>query len=205
VSDIVVGPDGLGRCWWHGGDPLYQAYHDEEWGRPVASDAGLFERIALEGFQAGLSWITILRKREAFRGAFAGFEPEAVAAFGEDDVRRLLGDAGIVRNEAKIRATVANAGRAIALVEEMGSLAGFLVGFGGRPGGAPRSSSDLPAATDESARLSKELKARGWSFVGPTTMYSLMQAVGLVNDHLVGCFVRDRCAAERAVAWALGD
>jgi DNA-3-methyladenine glycosylase I len=203
VSDLVAGSDGALRCSWHGGDSLYEAYHDGEWGRPVLSDAGLFERIALEGFQAGLSWITILRKREAFRRAFAGFDLAAVAAFGDDDVARLLDDAGIVRNTAKISATIGNAGRAIALVEESGSIAAFLAGFAGSPSSGPRSFADLPAVTADSARLSTELKARGWSFVGPTTMYALMQAVGLVNDHLIGCFVRDECAAEQATGWGI--
>jgi DNA-3-methyladenine glycosylase I len=202
VSDLLAGSDGALRCSWHGGDPLYEAYHDGEWGRPVLSDAGLFERIALEGFQAGLSWITILRKREAFRRAFSEFSPAVVAAFDDGDVARLLDDTGIVRNAAKIRATVGNAQRALALIEEHGSIAAFLSAFARSRHDGPRSFADLPAVTDASTRLSKELKARRWSFVGPTTMYALMQAVGLVNDHLVGCFVRDECAAEQAAAWA---
>jgi DNA-3-methyladenine glycosylase I len=201
VSDLATGTDGVRRCAWHGGDPLYLAYHDEEWGRPVLSDRGLFERIVLEGFQAGLSWITILRKRDAFREAFLGFGLEQVASMGEGDVERLLGDAGIVRNRAKVEATISNAGRALELVAAEGSLAGFLRGFA-VDGPEPERLADLPAQTPESARLSAELKRRGWRFVGPTTMYALMQAVGLVNDHLAGCHVRAACAASRAEAWA---
>jgi DNA-3-methyladenine glycosylase I len=204
VSDLLGGADGRTRCSWPVGDPLYEEYHDAEWGRPVDSDEGLFERIVLEGFQAGLSWITILRKRDAFRAAFAGFDPAAVSRFDDDDVERLLGDAAIVRNRAKIAAAIGNASRALDLIAECGSLARFFGGFAPAPPPAPpKSFADLPAVTEESRRLSAALKDRGWSFVGPTTMYALMQSVGLVNDHLVGCFVRDRVDAEqRQAPWA---
>jgi DNA-3-methyladenine glycosylase I len=202
VSDLAAGSDGALRCSWHGGDPLYQAYHDTEWGRPVISDDGLFERIVLEGFQAGLSWITILRKRDAFREAFVGFDLEAVASFGEAEIAVLLDDPGIVRNRAKVRAAIANAARAIDLVEEAGSLTAFFAAFADWSRQAPRSFADLPAQSPDSARLAGELKRRGWSFVGPTTMYALMQSVGLVNDHLDGCFVRAVCEEQRPLAWA---
>ncbi|MBX6318240.1 DNA-3-methyladenine glycosylase I [Pigmentiphaga sp.] len=174
------------RCVWAGNDPLYIAYHDEEWGRPVADDTALFERISLEGFQSGLSWLTILRKRPAFRRAFAGFDIDAVAAFGPRDVERLLGDPGIVRHRGKIEAVVNNARRAVELRAEAGSLAAFLWRYEPRTeyAGPPRSESP------ESRALSKELKRRGWRFVGPTTLYSLMQAVGMVNDHGPHCMCR---------------
>jgi DNA-3-methyladenine glycosylase I len=202
VSDLYVGADGRRRCGWPAGDDLYEAYHDGEWGRPVLSDVGLYERIVLEGFQAGLSWITILRKREAFREAFAGFDPLLVAAFGDADVERLLGDAGIVRNRAKIAAAIGNASRALDLIAAEGSLAAFLGRFApDPPPPPPERFADLPAVTAESTLLSKALKQRGWSFVGPTTMYALMQSVGLVNDHLLGCFARDDAAAAGA-AWS---
>jgi DNA-3-methyladenine glycosylase I len=165
-------------------------YHDEEWGRPVTDDDGLFERLVLEGFQSGLSWITILRKRENFRAAFAGFEIDAVARFGARDVKRLMGDAGIVRNRAKIDAAIDNARAAARVRDELGSLAALLEPFYEKRRKAPRTREDLPATTPASVALSKELKRRGFRFVGPTTVYSTMQACGLVNDHLAGCAAR---------------
>jgi len=198
---IATGPDGRPRCFWAvGGAPEYFAYHDDEWGRPVLDDDRLFERLVLEAFQSGLSWLTILRKREAFRAAFSGFHIPAVAAFGPADVERLLGDAGIVRNRMKIEAAVANAGAAAELVRSEGSLASFFWSF--RPAGreAPRAAADLPATTPESAALAKALKQRGFRFVGPTTAYATMQAAGIVNDHVAGCFVRDEVEREQAAA-----
>jgi DNA-3-methyladenine glycosylase I len=182
-------------------DPLYEAYHDEEWGFPVTDERGLFERLCLEGFQSGLSWITILRKREAFRAAFAGFEPNAVARFGADDVERLMGDAGIVRNRAKIEATVANA-RATVDLRDAGTPLHELV-WAHRPDAtpAPASFADVPSQRPEAVALAKALKTAGFRFVGPTTVYAAMQACGLVNDHLASCPVRSRAeAAQSAVA-----
>ncbi|MGH8897713.1 MAG: DNA-3-methyladenine glycosylase I [Egibacteraceae bacterium] len=179
-----------GRCWWATRDPLYVAYHDEEWGRPVTDDNRLFEKLCLEGFQAGLSWLVILRKRPAFRAAFAGFDIEAVARFGDAEVARLLADPGLVRNRAKIEATIANARAAIGVIEEAGSLATFVWAFQPLPKPAPRTPGDVPPRTPESTALSKALKARGFRFVGPTTAYAFMQAMGLVNDHLEGCPAR---------------
>ena len=191
VSDALVeGADGRLRCFWAGSAPEYLAYHDEEWGKPVRDDHGLYERLCLEAFQSGLSWLTILRKRENFRAAFAGFEPRAVAAFGDEDVARLMADAGIVRNRMKIDAAIANA-KVVADMERAGeSLAELLWSFapGERP--APRTTADVPAVTPESTAMAKELKRRGFRFVGPTTAYALMQACGLVNDHLDGCLAR---------------
>jgi DNA-3-methyladenine glycosylase I len=178
-------------------DPLYRTYHDEEWGRPVRDERGLFERVSLEAFQSGLSWLTILRKRDAFRAAFAGFDPDAVAAFGDDDVARLLADAGIVRNRMKVEATIANAQATVALRDAGTSLHELMWSFApARRRRAPRSWADVPAVTDESTALAKELKKRGFRFVGPTTAYAAMQACGLVNDHLEGCVAR--AATERA-------
>ncbi len=185
----------LPRCWWPNGiaaaDALMVAYHDLEWGVPVSDDRALFERLALEGFQAGLSWSTILRKRDAFNRAFAGFEPATVAGFGEQDRIRLLGDAGIVRNRAKVDATIGNARRLLELVEEHGSFAAYLAARLPRP--APiRQAGDswqsVPSTTPESDALSKDLARRGFRFVGSTIVYSFMQSVGLVDDHLPGCF-----------------
>ena len=175
-----------GRCPWGASAPDYVAYHDEEWGRPVHDDRALYEKLCLEAFQSGLSWLTILRKREGFRTAFANFEPAAVAAFGDDDVARLMADAAIVRNRLKIEAAIANA-RAVL---ELDSLSDLLWSFapGERP--APRTMADIPATTPESTAMAKELKRRGFRFVGPTTAYALMQACGLVNDHLDGCLAR---------------
>ena len=198
---LITGPDGQMRCWWHGDDPLYRAYHDTEWGRPMASDRTLFEKLSLEGFQAGLSWLTILRKRENFRRAFANFEIEDVARFGPADVDRLLQDAGIVRHRGKIEAVIGNAGRALALQAEAGSLAAFVWAFepslDARPTRLDRATLGALGQTAESKALSKALKSRGWRFVGPTTCYAFMQAMGLVNDHLEGCCVRAAIEAER--------
>ena len=175
-----------GRCWWAGSAPDYAAYHDDEWGRPVRDDRALYERLCLEAFQSGLSWLTILRKRPAFRTAFAGFEIERVAAFGDADVARLMADAGIVRNRAKIHAAIANARAAAAL--DM-PLAELLWSFAPPRRPRPRTPAEVPAITPESTAMAKELKRRGFRFVGPTTAYALMQACGLVDDHLEGCLV----------------
>ncbi|GAA0740573.1 DNA-3-methyladenine glycosylase I [Dactylosporangium roseum] len=188
MGDVVVGADGLARCGWAGSTPDYLEYHDSEWGRPIRDDNGLYERLTLEAFQSGLAWITILRKRPAFRAAFAGFEIEKVAAFGESDVDRLLADAGIVRNRAKIEAAIANA-RAAA--ELPGGIAALLWSFApAPPRPRPADFSAVPATTTESKALAKELKRRGFRFVGPTTAYALMQATGMVNDHVASCFVQ---------------
>jgi len=176
-----------GRCWWAASTPEYVRYHDEEWGRPVRDDRALFEKLSLEAFQSGLSWLTILRKREAFRAAFANFEIERVAAFGDADRARLLADAGIVRNRAKVDATIANARAAAALDVPLAEL---LWSFAPEPRRRPRTPADLPDVTPESTAMAKELKRRGFRFVGPTTAYAMMQACGLVDDHLEGCLVR---------------
>jgi DNA-3-methyladenine glycosylase I len=189
------------RC-WPTTDELYLAYHDEEWGRPVRDDRLLLERLCLEGFQSGLSWITILRKRPRFREVFCDFEPAKVARFGEKDVKRLLGDAGIIRHRGKIEATIANARATLALQEAGETLAGLLWSFApdDQPAPAPHALRDMPSSTAESKALARELKRRGFRFVGPTTAYALMQATGIVNDHVAGCFVRDAVEAERAAA-----
>ena len=184
----MTGEDGRARCRWGASTPEYAAYHDEEWGRPVRDANGLYERLCLEAFQSGLSWLTILRKREGFRAAFADFRIAAVARFGERDAERLMGDAGIVRNRAKIDAAIANARAATAIDDLSALIWSFAPDPDARP--APRSMADLPAATPESTALAKELKRRGFRFVGPTTAYALMQACGLVNDHLAGCWAR---------------
>jgi DNA-3-methyladenine glycosylase I len=181
--------DELVRCAWGNSAPEYVAYHDEEWGTPLRGDDALFERLCLEAFQSGLSWITILRKRPAFRAAFADFDPDAVAGFGEDDVERLMGDAGIVRNRSKILAAIANARVAVAL-REHGGLDALIWSHRPAPGPAPRTSADLAATTPASSALARELRRRGFSFVGPTTAHALMQAAGLVDDHLEGCHRR---------------
>jgi DNA-3-methyladenine glycosylase I len=182
------------RCWWPGEDELYIRYHDTEWGRPVVDDRRLFEKICLEGFQSGLSWITILRKRENFRKAFKNFEPAVVARFGARDVQRLLKDAGIVRHRGKIESTINNAGRALELIEEKGSLAAYFWEWEPDPSARPKRLSRETLAkmptTLMSAALSKDLKKRGWTFVGPTTCYAFMQAMGLVNDHIDDCDLR---------------
>jgi DNA-3-methyladenine glycosylase I len=194
---VVPGPDGRPRCSWAVSAPDYLSYHDEEWGRPVTDDRGIYERLTLEAFQSGLSWLTILRKRDAFRDAFAGFDYELVAEFDDRDRDRLLGDAGIVRNRAKIEAAIANARAARELAAAGGSLAELAWRFRTDRDGAPASIEELPATTPESKELAKELKRRGFRFVGPTTAYALMEAVGIVNDHLRGCVVRDDVEAAR--------
>ena len=203
AEGLVAGEDGVARCGWGGGnDPVYRAYHDDEWGMPVTDDVRLFEKLTLEGFQAGLSWLTILRKREAFRQAFVGFDFRRVARFGTRDVERLLGDASIVRHRGKIESAINNARRAEELVDEAGSLAAFVWRFEPPDSARPRrmtreALSDL-SQSDESRSLAKELRRRGWSFVGPTTVYAFMQAMGLVDDHLDGCASRLRVEAARA-------
>jgi DNA-3-methyladenine glycosylase I len=188
MTDLVVGEDGLARCRWGASTPEYERYHDEEWGKPVRDADALYEKLCLEAFQSGLSWLTILRKREAFRAAFAGFEIAAVAQFGPDDVERLMADAGIVRNRAKIEAAIANA-RAAAEIDDLSALIwSFAPDRDARP--APRTMAEVPAVTPESTALAKELKRRGFRFVGPTTAYAMMQACGLVNDHIAGCAAR---------------
>jgi DNA-3-methyladenine glycosylase I len=186
MTDILVGEDGRARCAWAGADPEYLRYHDEEWGSPLRGDRPLFEKMSLEGFQAGLSWITILRKRPRFREVFAGFEPDAVAAFDEGDIERLMGDTGIVRNRAKIEAVIGNA----RLVQTMapGELDTLIWSFVPESHVPPESFAEVPATTAESTALSKELRRRGFRFVGPTTMYALMQSAGLVDDHVAGCW-----------------
>jgi len=197
IEGVLVGEDGLPRCWWANSDPAYRAYHDTEWGFPVADDRRLFEKLSLEGFQAGLSWLTILRKREAFRRAFAEFDFREVAGFGEQDVVRLLADAGIVRHRGKIEAVLNNANRALELVTEHGSLASFVWSFEPEHHAPERRRGELESTTAESVALARELKRRGWRFVGPTTVYAFMQAMGLVNDHLSGCHTRAPAQAAR--------
>ncbi|WP_035254779.1 DNA-3-methyladenine glycosylase I [Agrococcus lahaulensis] len=182
---LIVGDDGLARPAWAATDALLREYYDTEWGMPVRDERGLFERLSLEAFQSGLSWATILRKRPAFRAAFAGFEPDAVARFGEDDVARLMGDAGIVRNRRKIDATIGNA-RATVRLREDGGLAHLIWSFQPESTPMPRSFADVPTSSPESVALSKELKRRGFAHVGPTTMFALMEAVGIVDTHLIG-------------------
>jgi DNA-3-methyladenine glycosylase I len=194
-SATVRGAEGRRRCWWGASTPEYERYHDEEWGRPVTDDRGIYERLVLEGFQSGLSWLTILRKRDNFRAAFKGFEIEAVARFGARDVKRLLNDAGIVRHRGKIEAAIANAKAAVALDMPLAELVWSHAPPGRRA--APRAMGELPALTPESTALSKELKRRGFRFVGPTTAYAAMQACGIVNDHLAGCWVRAEVERER--------
>lgn len=192
------------RCWWPGDDAPYQHYHDTEWGRPVRDDQKLFEKLCLEGFQAGLSWLTILRKRENFRSAFCNFDYTVVAEFVQADVERLMGDAGIVRHRGKIEAVVNNAQRARELIDDVGSLHEYFWSFTPRtPFGREEVSqnpSGVPSTSPSATRLSKDLKKRGWKFVGPTTMYSFMQSMGLVNDHVEGCWVRDECEQLRLAA-----
>ncbi len=182
----VVGAGGLARCGWAGSTPEYVAYHDTEWGRRLTGDDALFERVSLEAFQSGLSWLTILRKREAFRTAFAGFSIEAVAAFGPHDIERLLADAGIVRNRAKVEATIANARTALDLPDGLSAL---LWTWAPPPTPRPATLAEVPATSPESVAMAKDLKRRGFRFVGPTTAYALMQATGMVDDHLADCHV----------------
>jgi DNA-3-methyladenine glycosylase I len=198
TDGIVRGDDGVRRCYWADSAPEYRAYHDREWGFPVADDVRLFEKLSLEGFQAGLSWLTILRKREDFRRVFAGFDFNAVARFSERDVTRLLGDASIIRHRGKIEAVINNAGRAVELVRDEGSLAGYVWRF--EPARRPRRAlarGDVPAQTPESVAMAKDLKRRGWRFVGPTTVYAFMQAMGVVNDHFSGCAARGEATRAR--------
>jgi DNA-3-methyladenine glycosylase I len=199
ADGLLTGDDGVTRCWWASSAAELGAYHDREWGFPVADDVRLFEKLSLEGFQAGLSWLTILRKREAFRSAFEGFDFTRIAGFGEADVRRLLDDTGIVRNRGKIEAVVGNARRALELVEAEGSLGHYIWRFEPRPrpGKLDRPTLEQLAVTPESKALAGDLKRRGWRFVGPTTVYAFMQAMGLVNDHLDGCEARGRANAAR--------
>lgn len=201
MEGLLTGDDGLARCMWHGGLADYMRYHDTEWGFPVHDDTRLFEKICLEGFQSGLSWLTILRKRDAFRAGFAGFDVEKVAAFDDTDIERLLADKGIVRHRGKIVSTINNARRAIELKQEFGTLDAYFWSHAPQPGERPdvidtawiRANPTSPA----SVRLSKDLKKRGWTFVGPTTIYAFMQAMGLVNDHVQGCFCRAKAEAMR--------
>jgi len=191
---IVINPDGHRRCAWGAEPAIYQAYHDDEWGRPVTDDFRLFEKLCLEGFQSGLSWLIILRKRENFRTAFAGFDFNQLAHWDERDVARLLDNAGIVRHRGKIESTLQNARRALAMVEEFGSLAAYLWHWepmaSERPPKLDKATLATLSSTPASHAMSKDLRKRGWSYVGPTTCYALMQAMGMVNDHLDGCFVR---------------
>jgi DNA-3-methyladenine glycosylase I len=189
--------DGIDTCPWAASAPEYEPYHDTEWGRPVGSDDRVFEELCLEGFQSGLSWLTILRKREAFRRAFAGFDPAAVAEYTEADVARLLADSGIVRHRGKISATIGNAEAAMRLRDQGISLAGLLWSFEPAASEPRRTVAELPASTPESEGLSRELRRRGFRFVGPTSAYAAMQSLGVVNDHLEGCHFRDVCDAER--------
>jgi DNA-3-methyladenine glycosylase I len=189
---VVLGPDGRLRCPWGFTSPDYVVYHDEEWGRPVRDDVGLFERLCLEGFQSGLSWLTILRKRENFRAAFCGFDPAVVAGFGPDDVARLLADRGIVRNRAKIEATINNAR---ATLDLPGGLAATVWNYVGDPVAAPQTTADIPPWTPASKALATQLRRHGFRFTGPVTVYAAMQACGVVNDHLAECFWRSAYAA----------
>jgi DNA-3-methyladenine glycosylase I len=202
ADGLARGDDGVVRCFWGDSAPEYRAYHDTEWGFPVDDDRRLFEKLSLEGFQSGLSWLTILRKREAFRRAFAGFDIEQVARFGDRDVTRLLGDASIVRHRGKIEATLNNAKRAVEMVDEEGSLAAYVWRFEPDPSTRPKrltwSALLELGQTPESQAMAKDLKRRGWRFVGPTTVYAFMQAMGLVNDHVDGCAIRGPVEHARA-------
>ena len=193
------GDDGRRRCAWGASTPDYAAYHDDEWGRPVIDDTALFEKLSLEGFQSGLSWLTILRKRDGFRAAFAGFDPERVARFDDDDITRLLADASIVRHRGKIEATIANARGTLMARERYGSLAAVVWSVEPRRSRrrAPSSLGDLDSVTPESTELAKRLKDLGFRFVGPTTAHAAMESLGVVNDHIKGCHVRSACEAER--------
>lgn len=193
--DLVTGDDGRTRCSWGSGDPLYASYHDDEWGRPLRDETALFGLLCLEAFQSGLSWLTILRKRPGFQAAFDGFDPHAVAAYGHDDVARLMADAAIVRNRAKIDAAIANAGAVVALHDRGETLVDLVFSFapaagsGERPAGRFSSLADIPSTTPSSTALAKALRARGFRFVGPVVAYALMQSAGVVDDHLDGCWV----------------
>ncbi|MCQ3803616.1 MAG: DNA-3-methyladenine glycosylase I [bacterium] len=192
---LVQGPDGESRCWWGVDPPEYRRYHDQEWGFGVTSDHRLFEKVCLEGFQAGLSWLTVLRKRDNFRAAFRGFVPEVVAQFGEEEVDRLVTDPGIIRHRGKIRSTINNAGRALEMTRSHGSLAAYFWRWAEFD--SPPLRVAPPATTEASTALAKDLRSRGWTFVGPTTCYAFMQATGLVNDHLDGCWVREEAEGSR--------
>jgi DNA-3-methyladenine glycosylase I len=198
--ELVIGDDGIPRCRWGAEPEVNRVYHDEEWGRAVTDDKRLFEKVCLEGFQAGLSWLTILRKRDRFRVVFAGFDPEEVSRFGEDEVQALLQDPGIIRHEGKIRSVVNNAARALEMKDEHGSLGAYFWRWSVPDGAHP---AQLPSVTPVSTELSRDLKRRGWSFVGPTTVYAFMQAMGLVNDHHPGCHARDECSRLRSLV--MGD
>ncbi len=192
TDGLVQGPDGLNRCWWAGTDQTYVAYHDEEWSRPVHDDIRLYEKLCLEGFQSGLSWLTILRKRPAFRTAFAGFDPACVARFDDADVSRLLNDSGIVRHRGKIEATITNARVVLEIADTHGSLDSFVWHFVPEsPAPRPACIAEVPATTPESTALAKALKSAGARFVGPTTAYAFMQSMGLVDDHILGCHHAD--------------
>jgi len=198
MPDVVTGADGKPRCGWAASTPEYLRYHDQEWGRPVGDETRILEKLCLEGFQSGLSWLTILRKRAGFRAAFAGFDPVTVAGFGPADVERLLADPGIVRHRAKIEAALANARSTLALRERSASLAALV--WSHRPAAvpAPRSFAEVPASTEGSTALSRELRRAGFRYVGPTTVYAAMQALGVVDDHLQACHVRAEVEGERA-------
>ena len=200
-SGVARGDDGVNRCWWCLGDPLYERYHDSEWGRPVSDDVRLFEKLSLEGFQSGLSWLTILRKRENFRRAFKSFDIQSVARFNTRSVDRLLTDVGIVRHRGKIEATINNARRCVELIEEFGSLANYAWSYEpaqrSRPPKLDWSTLEKMGVSREATAMSKDLKRRGWSFVGPTTIYSFMEAMGLVNDHVSACDIRSEVERER--------
>jgi DNA-3-methyladenine glycosylase I len=207
ANGVVRGVDGRVRCEWSTSAPEYEAYHDQEWGRPVVDDDRLYEKLCLEGFQAGLSWLTVLRKRDAFRRAFAGFDPVRVASFGESDVQRCLADPSIIRHRGKIEATIANARATIAVQERLGSLAALVWSFEpsrrGRP--VPVRLRDLPSTTQESTALSGQLRHYGFRFVGSTTVYAAMQSLGVVNDHLRGCSARAACDRDRRVTSVPGQ
>ena len=191
-AELLVGPDGVARCPWPGSDPLYLAYHDDDWGRPVRDERELFEKLILDGAQAGLAWITILRKREGYRQAFEGFDPERVAAYGPDDVARLLADPGIVRNRQKVAAAIANAQALLAMHDAGETLVDLVWSHQPSAHATLRAGDDYPVTSPEAEALSKALRERGWKFVGPTIVYAFMQAVGVVNDHLEGCAFRER-------------
>jgi DNA-3-methyladenine glycosylase I len=199
MADVIKGDDGILRCSWGASTPEYAGYHDTEWGRPVRDENRIYEKLCLEGFQSGLSWLTILRKREGFRSAFARFDPEVVAGFGEKDIERLLGDASIVRHRGKIQATINNAQATVALHDRGTSLAAVLWSHEPRKRRVLRNSSGVVATTDGSKALSAELIKLGFRFIGPTTAYSAMQSLGVVNDHYAKCHCREGCEAERAV------
>jgi DNA-3-methyladenine glycosylase I len=193
----VRGDDGLARCPWGAGTPEYRSYHDDEWGRPVSDEVRIYEKLCLEGFQSGLSWLTILRKRAGFRTAFSGFVPEAVASFGDEDVERLVGDPSIVRHRGKILAAIQNARATLRLRDEGASLAALVWEHEPKRRSAPRALADVPPTTPESKALSSALSKAGFRFVGPTTAYAAMQALGVVNDHLADCHFRAVCLRER--------